>query len=267
MPEKLDIKYMGDGIIVGTSDCIFGLGKVRNQTIDLVLTSPPYDQIRTYTGYSLDLCNFGKELGRVLKWGGICALVMQDQTKDGVKTLTSFKTVVDWVQNTDLNLWETVIYSRKGNEGGWWKTRLRVDHEYVFIFVRGNKPTYFNKEHLMVPSKHAGKMWSGTQRRTDGTTIRRVGTVCAKKCRGTIWHYNTSNSEGNRLKLKHPATFPDKLAEDIILAYTKPGSVVLDPMCGSGTVLRMAKKHGRRAVGFDISDEYIVVPLLANRRD
>ena len=76
------------------------------------------------------------------------------------------------------------------------------------------------------------------------------------KCRGTVWNYSTSNSEGNRLKLKHPATFPDKLAEDLILCFSKAGDVVLDPMCGSGTTCVMAMQTDRLYVGIDVSAEY-----------
>jgi site-specific DNA-methyltransferase (adenine-specific) len=76
------------------------------------------------------------------------------------------------------------------------------------------------------------------------------------KCRGTVWRYSTSNSEGNRLKLQHPATFPDKLAEDLILCFSKPNELVFDPMCGSGTTCVMAKKNNRNFIGIDIAEEY-----------
>jgi site-specific DNA-methyltransferase (adenine-specific) len=76
------------------------------------------------------------------------------------------------------------------------------------------------------------------------------------KCRGTVWPYSTSNGEGNRLKLRHPATFPDRLAADLILCFSEPGDLVLDPMCGSGTACVMAKANQRRFVGIDISDDY-----------
>lgn len=76
------------------------------------------------------------------------------------------------------------------------------------------------------------------------------------KCRGTVWRYATSNTEGNKTKLLHPATYPDKLAEDLILCFSQPGDLVLDPMMGSGTTCVMAARNSRRYLGIDISEEY-----------
>lgn len=73
---------------------------------------------------------------------------------------------------------------------------------------------------------------------------------------GTVWQYSTSNTEGNKLKLQHPATFPDKLASDLILCFSEPNEIVLDPMCGSGTTCVMSKVHNRRYIGIDIAEEY-----------
>jgi site-specific DNA-methyltransferase (adenine-specific) len=109
----------------------------------------------------------------------------------------------------------------------------------------------------MVPSKHAGKTYSGTDRLTNGG-FRKIEpkTVNDKKCRGTIWEYSASNSEGNRLKLQHPATFPDKLASDLIYCFSLPEEIVLDPMCGSGTTCVAAAKSGRHYIGIDVNSEY-----------
>jgi site-specific DNA-methyltransferase (adenine-specific) len=86
-----------------------------------------------------------------------------------------------------------------------------------------------------------------------------TGSVASTKCRGTVWHYATSNSEGNKLKAQHPATFPDALARDLILALSSPGEVVYDPMMGSGTTVVVAALEGRRYMGNDISAEYVKV--------
>jgi site-specific DNA-methyltransferase (adenine-specific) len=79
------------------------------------------------------------------------------------------------------------------------------------------------------------------------------------KCRGTVWQYATSNAEGNRLKLQHPATYPDKLAEDLILTFSRPDDLVLDPMCGSGTTCVMAARNERRYLGIDVAAEYVEI--------
>jgi len=239
---------------------------IPDKSVDLVVTSPPYDAIRDYKGFGLDLNKVGIELGRILKEGGICVIVIQDQTKNFRKSLTSFKTIVNWCENTEMDLFECVIYSRQGRPGAWWKTRFRVDHEYIPIFLKGKRPQYFDKSHLTVKLDHN---WSakGTTRMTDGRTLHNTsGNIGNTKTQGTIFHYSNSASEScidKKIKLKHPATFPDKLAEDFIKCFCPENGIVLDPFMGSGTTLKMAKLNGRKFIGFEISQEYVDI---ANKR-
>lgn len=248
---------MMDEIVEG--NCVELLSKMTNDSVHLTCFSPPYDAIRDYNGYSLDLHKLSKELYRVTVPGGVCACVINDGTKDFAKSLTTFRMAVDWVDNAGWRLFETVIYQRHGKPGGWWSTRFRVDHEYILIFFKGDKPRHFDKEHLAVPSKSAyRKTWSGTTRRTDGDfdVVDKVA-INKMKCRGTIWNYHASNTENNKLKLQHPATFPDDMASDLIRCFTKEGDTVLDPTCGSGTTAVLAGRHGRHYIGMDISSEYV----------
>jgi len=240
------------------ADCLDALMHLEPNTVDMTVFSPPYDAIRDYQDKpEFDLTGLGQELFRITKDGGICAMVMNDGTKDGAKSLTTFRTVVRWCDLIGWRLFETVIYARDGKPGAWWTKRFRVDHEYILLFLKGQRPAYFSKEHLKIPAKHAGKTWAGTQRLTDGSLIEIEKTLQGPmKCRGTIWKYKTSNTEGNKLKMQHPATMPDQLAEDLIRTFTKMGDLVLDPMCGSGTTLVAAKKSGRNYLGIDISQDY-----------
>ena len=144
---------------------------LADESIDLVVTSPPYDGIRVYNGFSFDLHKTGEQVYRVLKDGCIAAVVMQDQTRDFGKTLTTFRTAIDWCDNIGFKLFECLIYRKHGSEGAWWKQRFRVDHEYILLFLKGHKPAYFNKEPLKVPSKHGGKVMTGSgSRHTSGKT-------------------------------------------------------------------------------------------------
>jgi len=246
-------------------DCIDVLRSVRSETIDITVFSPPYDAIRDYNKeWVFDHGALGKEVHRVTKDGGICAVVIGDGTKDFAKSLTSFRLALEWCDNAGWRLFENCIYQRDGNPGAWWNQRFRVDHEYILLFLKGKRPKTFHKEPLMVPSKHAGKIYTGTDRLTNGEMrVIEPKAVNPMKCRGTIWKYSTSNSEGNRLKLKHPATYPDKLVEDILFCFSDPGDVVLDPMCGSGTTCVVAAKNGRRFVGVEINEDYCAI---ANER-
>ena len=242
-----------------TGDCISVLKGMEDNVFDGVVFSPPYNNIRDYNGFSIDLNGLGKELYRVLKDNTICACVIGDSTKDFAKSLTSFRLAIDWVDNCGFRLFECCIYNRDGRPGAYWTQRFRVDHEYIMLFLKGSKPKYFNKETLKVNTKHSGVKWHGTQRLTDGELIKTNNdiVVADKKCRGTIWKYNTSNTESNKLKMEHPATMPDKLAADLITCFVEPGGMVLDPTAGSGTTCVMAKSLGRNYVGIDISQEYV----------
>lgn len=240
------------------ADSLLALSKLPDESIDVTVFSPPYDGVRDYHGgWTFNYQGLGRELLRVTKDGGVVCVVIGDGTKDFAKSLTSFRLAVSWCDVVGWRLFECVIYQRHGNPGAWWSKRFRVDHEYIMIFFKGKKPKTFTKEHLLIPSKHAGKIYSGTDRLTNGgfkqITPKPVNDM---KCRGTIWSYATSNAEGNKVKLKHPATYPDKLAEDLILTFSVKGDRVLDPMCGSGTTCVMAKVREREYLGIDISPEY-----------
>ena len=125
------------------------------------------------------------------------------------------------------------------------------------IFFKGEKPQYFDKEGLKIPSKHGGKIMTGSgNRRSDGTTTHTVTReINAMKCRGTVWDYMMAGDK-NPLKRKHPAVFPDKIPYDFIQCFCPENGVVLDPFVGSGSTAVMAKKLGRNFIGIDISEEY-----------
>ena len=247
--------------VIHCQDNIKGMRElIPDNTIDLIVTSPPYDDLREYEGeWDIDLMELGKQFSRVLVDGGIAVMVIQDQTKDGRKSLTSFKTIVDWCEKTKLDLWETCIYKRNGTPGAWWNKRFRVDHEYIPIFIKGENPNYFNKEHMKIQPKKKGIQKSGGVRKTNGEITKKFVTTGQPKCCGTIIKYASSSQEGisdKSLKTEHPATFPDKLAKDFIEAFSNKGDVVLDPFMGSGTTAKMSKKLKRKYIGFEISNKY-----------
>jgi|JI8StandDraft_1071087.scaffolds.fasta_scaffold01202_6 DNA modification methylase len=260
-------------------DCIEGMKLLPDNSIDVVVTSPPYDSIRTYNGFSIDLHATGEQVFRVLKDGGIAVMVLQDQTKNFGKSLTTFRTVLDWCDNIGFKLFECTIYRKHGAEGAWWKNRFRIDHEYMPIFLKGERPQYFNKETLKVPSKHGGKVMTGSgSRRTDGGTNPLVTRpINPTKCRGSIWDYREDYTneiqdevaecggtiwdylmagDKNPLKRKHPAPFPDKIPTDFISCFCPKDGIVLDPFVGSGSTAVAAKRLGRKYIGFDVSREY-----------
>ena len=255
-----EVKNIGDFTLndIYVGDCCDLLKKLPDNSVDFTVTSPPYDNIRDYKGFSLDLLQVGFELFRVMKDGSISVVVIQDQTKNFAKTLTSFKLAIDWCEKIGFKLFECLIYKKFGAEGAWWNKRFRVDHEYMMVFLKGDKPAYFNKEPLKIPSKHGGKIMKGAGTRlTNGVRIdTRHIKINPMKCRGTIWEYLTAG-DGSRLKHQHPATYPDKLPYDFIQCFCPENGIVFDPFIGSGTTALAALALQRKFLGFDISQEYV----------
>ena len=245
-----------------TSDNISYLKTLPDEYIDLVVTSPPYDALRDYNGYELDLHGLGEQLLRVLKDGGICVMVIQDSTKDFAKSLTSFRTIIDWCDNIGFRLFECNIYHRQGTEGAWWKKRFRVDHEYMPIFLKGKRPQYFDKENIKIPSKHGGKVMTGANIRTkSGRTGSRKIKINPTKCPGTVMTFGNTCGGESKLKSQHPAVFPNMLAYDMIECFCPPEGIVLDPFNGSGTTTLAAKCLDRKYIGIDVSEEYNNIAL------
>jgi site-specific DNA-methyltransferase (adenine-specific) len=242
--------------------------QIDDDSIDLVITSPPYDNLRDYKkdSWVLDLPSVGIEISRILKDGGMCVMLIQDQTIDGRKSLTSFKTIVDWCTNTKLDLWECCIYYREGTAGAWWNKRFKVNHEYMPIFIKGKRPQYFNKEHMKIPVNQEYKHINESKnflggRSTNGEQIKNYKEIVLNdtKCCGTVIHYKNSARESGgakTLKKQHPATFPNKFAEDFIRIFTTEGMTICDPFMGSGTTAVAAKKLKRNYIGFEINTTY-----------
>lgn len=244
------------GVDLRVGDACRLLKSLPDESIDLCIFSPPYDHLRTYSGqYSFDYQRLGKRLFRVMKPGGVCAVVIGDGTVKGCKTLTSFRFPIDWVDNAGWGLWDTLIYNRHGMYT--WESRFRIDHEYIHIFVKGNRPQFVDKKPLEIESNWAGcVMNSRTKRKSDGRLENALGQVNMMKCRGTVWKL-LAGFRGNRLKHEHPATFPDQLARDIIVCFCPPNGTVLDPYVGSGTTCVQSYLFKRHSIGFDISADYV----------
>ena len=209
------------------SDNIEYLKTLESEYIDMFLCSPPYDNLRDYNGYTLDLHGLGVEMFRTLKTGGVAVWVVQDACIKGTRTGSSFRTALDFM-DIGFGLWETLIYQRRGVWNR--KTRFRMDHEYIFVFSKGNKLTYFDKEHMKVPCKHPLKEYHGTTNiGKDGKRVK-AGVIKSgeKKCNGTIFNYNFGG-DGSKLKSKHPAVFPNLLALDFIECFCPKDGLVCDP--------------------------------------
>jgi len=237
-------------------DCLEVMKEMLDNSIDLTVTSPPYDNLRTYNGYTFNFEGIAKELYRVTKQGGIVVWVVGDATINGSETGTSFKQAL-YFKKVGFNLHDTMIYEKLCYMPLTHK-RQEQAFEYMFVFSKG-VPKTFNPR--LKKNKEAGKTITGN-RRHNGNDLEKIhGAGKQIKEYGqdiNIWRYATGKTcyDGDIEARKHPAVFPSKLAEDHILTWSNEGDLVLDPMCGSGTTCKMAKINNRNYIGIDISQDY-----------
>lgn len=240
---KLDVIY--------NKDCLIGLRELEDNCIDLTITSPPYDNLRKYNGYSFDFENIAKELYLVTKPGGVVVWVVGDATIKGSESGTSFRQAL-YFKEIGFNLHDTMIYA-KNNPIPLNHNRYEQQFEYMFVLSKG-KPKTFNP--IKIPTKGVGKSYSWKNTNDYGHTSAKrdrdeVSTVKADKIDFNIWFMNVANS-----KYTNSAPFPEELVDRHIVSWSNPGDVVLDPFMGSGTTALESIKNDRHYVGYEISNEY-----------
>lgn len=236
--------------------------RIPDNSVDLVISSPPYDDIRKYNGnYSFDFENVAKQLYRIMAPGGVVVWVVGDSVVKGTETGTSFKQAL-YFMSLGFNLHDTMLYEkntssfpakRNGN-------RYTQIFEYMFIFSKGNPKTVnllCDKENKWSGWTNWGKK-SHRDKNDELVQTKDIKPVPDFSPRNNIWKYNVGKNYITKDKFahKHPAIFPELLAEDHILSWSKENDIIYDPFCGSGTVLKMAKLNNRRFIGSDLTSEY-----------
>jgi DNA modification methylase len=243
-------------------DCVEGMKMLPDECIDLTVTSPPYDNLRTYKGYSFDFEAVANELHRITKPGGVVVWVVGDATINGSETLTSFRQAL-YFKKIGFNVHDTMIY-QKENPLPRQRNRYEQAFEYMFVFSKG-KPKTTNL--IKVPCKQAGNIRLGSARdnNQDALIRNKPRTVASEKIKPNVWVINSSGyaTTKDKIAFKHPAIFPEALARDHILSWSNPGDIILDPFMGSGTTAKMALLNNRKFIGFEISPEYVEI---ANKR-
>jgi DNA modification methylase len=226
-----------------------------SEIIDLTVTSPPYDNLRIYNGYSFDFENLVKELYRVTKQGCFVVWVVGDATNKDNETGTSFKQAL-FFKDVGFNLLDTMIFLKRNPQPLNTKKRYNPSFEYMFVFSKGSPKTVnLIKESCI----HAGKKNTGSMRNSGKDDLQKKSgygnPYKDKKTKNNVWEYVVGRDKDQQI-FKHPAIFPEKLAEDHVISWSNPGDIVLDPFGGSGTTAKMAKLNGRNFIHIDISEEY-----------
>ena len=249
-----------DRIICGDNCDV--MGSFPRDCIDLVVTSPPYDDLRTYGGHSWDFYGVAWQLKRILKPGGVIVWVVNDATIDGSETGTSAEQAA-FFRRIGLKQHDTMIYQRVAKFPE--TTRYYPTFEYMYVFAKGAPKTV----NLIADKKNncgGQSLGASTQRKADGMleeswAMRTGAKVKEYGVRGNVWEYANgfNHSSKDKIAFEHPAIFPEALARDHILSWSNEGDIVLDPFSGSGTTAKMAKHNGRRFIGIELNPEYVEI--------
>tara|TARA_A100001201_G_scaffold2589_5_gene6630 strand:+ start:997 stop:1821 length:825 start_codon:yes stop_codon:yes gene_type:complete len=246
-------------------NCISGMNSLESNSIDLCVTSPPYDDLRTYndsSSWNFDTFkDVASELYRVMKVGGVVVWVIGDATVKGSETGSSFRQVVHFMDLGFL-LHDTMIYEKNGSPFPAKRTGNRYSQvfEYMFVFSKKTKP---KTAHLLCdkPNRWAGytHFGKGSIRKKDGSLVERnIKPIPEFSPRNNIWKYNTGKNYSSKdaEAFEHPAIFPEALAKDHILTWSDEKDTVLDPFMGSGTTAVCCVDTNRQYIGFEIDETY-----------
>lgn len=231
--------------------------------VDLVVTSPPYDNLRTYNGNAEQWCfekfqAIARELYRVTKDGGVVVWIMADASVKGSETGSSFRQAL-FFKECGFNLHDTMIWRKPTfTDTGSLKVRYGGCFEYMFVFVKGKIKTFNPIKDRK--NKCTGKKIHGNIRQADGTMKKKssIGKITGEMSqRFNVWDINPCMS--NKERSGHPAQFPVILAKDHIISWSNEGDVVLDPFMGSGTTGVACVKTGRQFIGMEIDKGYFEI--------
>jgi site-specific DNA-methyltransferase (adenine-specific) len=241
-------------------DCLEIMKDIPDNSIDMVLTSPPYDNLRTYNN-SLEWGEhiwkpIIQELYRIVKKGGVVVWVVGDATIKGSETGTSFKQAL-WAMECGFNLHDTMIYKKSMPPQSTSK-RYQPNFEYMFIFSK-NKPKTFNP--ILVDKRYKdNRSRKKYQRNKKGGFCFGVpDKIVNKRIKDNVWRIFAGGGANDQYAHQHPAIFPEQLAYDHIYSWSDKGDIILDPMAGSGTVGKMAKVLSRNYILIEKEPEYVEI--------
>jgi site-specific DNA-methyltransferase (adenine-specific) len=236
-------------------DCVKKMKALSAASVDLVITSPPYDNLRKYTGYAWSFSDTSVELYRVIKPGGVIVWVVGDATVNGSESGSSFRQALGFM-DIGFNLHDTMIYE-KVNYVPLTHNRYEQAFEYMFVLSKG-RPRTFNP--LRIPKRTNSRPGRFHQKPGDGvfTAAHSSSSAVPDKIASNIFSYAVGLDKSG-----HPAAFPEDLARTQVTTWSNAGDTILDPFMGSGTTGKVSVEEGRKFIGIDVSAEY--VELARNR--
>jgi|TARA_R110000868_G_C10918424_1_gene765489 DNA modification methylase len=251
-------------------DCLLTMVNMDDNSVDMVLTSPPYDDLRTYNkhltgnrteynGYSFPFEQIAQELFRVVKKGGVVVWVVGDATNKGSETGTSFRQAL-YFKECGFDLYDTMIYQKTGTPFPQ-KDRYNQTFEYMFVFSKG-KPKTFNP--IMKKNVTAGAVRHSRKFRTadgemkpgfNGKPINEYG------IENNIWLIKNGMNKSTKdlVAFEHPAIFPEELALKHIISWSNKGDLIYDPFMGSGTTAKASIQLDRNWIGSELDNNYCTI--------
>ena len=246
--------YQDEAVTIYHGDCREILPELPR--VDLIVTSPPYDNLRDYKGYNFDFNIISRMLYEKTIAGGVVVWVVGDATVDGSETGTSFKQALRFME-VGFKLHDTMIYWKNGFAFPE-SNRYAQNFEYMFVFSNG-KPRVANIFKVPTNMENRIKNKSSCYRETNGSTVpMKYETGKDERNRENIWIYEVGYQKSAKADyiFEHPAIFPESLASDHVLSWSNPNDVILDPFLGSGTTCWCAKKLGRKSIGIEVEERY-----------
>lgn len=227
--------------------------QLDNESVDLVVTSPPYDNLRNYNGFSFDFENVCEELFRIVKLGGVIVWVVSDSTINGSETGTSFKQALYFMQ-CGFNLHDTMIWCKDGGGAIGSNLCYTQNFEYMFVFSKGKPKSVnliYDKKNLSFGKKDGCLTGRRNANGEHKSEVRNHNHEYSR--RNNWWWLVPQEEEGSSF---HPAVFPEILVRDHIISWSNEGDVVLDPFMGSGSEVYESVKLKRFGIGFELKDSY-----------
>jgi len=254
--------YDRDNIKLYNDDCMAIMKRYDDNIFDLIITSPPYDNLRTYNdnNFSWNESKWKEviqEIYRITKSGGVVVWIVGDATIEGTETGTSFSQAM-YAKEIGFNLHDTMIYLKDNPPPTGGSNRYYQYFEYMFVFSKG-VPKTFNPITGKRRNAHNDKRThriKGFVREKDGTFNQKFVKLNEIVKIGNVWKYTVGGGNSGPTGLKHPAVFPWKLATDHLLSWSNEGDEVLDPFMGSGTTGLCCHNHKRHFTGIELDKEY-----------
>jgi site-specific DNA-methyltransferase (adenine-specific) len=233
-------------------NCLETMGRMTDEFVDLVVTSPIYDNLRKYNGYVFEFKPIARELFRIIKTGGVVVWIVGDETINGDETGTSFEQVL-FFKKIGFKLYDTMIYKKLGTVVQNPVKRYSQDFEYIFVLSKG-----FPKTINIRCGRPTGKRIKKIKRNKHNEHTFYRGTYNEGTAPlSNVWEYSVGiHSTNDQVAFEHPAIFPEKLAADHIYSWSKEDDLIYDPFGGSGTTGKMAHLQKRNWIMSEISEEY-----------